>query len=69
MYRATNTEGNDMRLNIKKNQLVDQLVAEYLAKGGTVTREDPQTATKTLRRAMSLASRHVGKHNKMGARV
>jgi len=58
-----------MRLNIKKDQLVDQLVAEYLAKGGTVTREDPQTATKTLHRAMSLASRHVGKHNKMGARV
>ena len=58
-----------MRLNIKKDQLVDQLVAEYLANGGTVTREDPQTANKTLRRALSLVSRHVGKHNRMGARV
>jgi hypothetical protein len=58
-----------MRLNVKKDQLTEQLVAEYLAKGGTITREDPQTATKTLRRAMSLASRHLGKHNRMGQRI
>jgi hypothetical protein len=58
-----------MRLNVKKDQLTEKLVAEYLAKGGTITREDPQTATKTLRRAMSLASRHLGKHNRMGQRI
>lgn len=58
-----------MRLNVKKDQLTEQLVAEYLAKGGTIKKEDPQQATRTLRRAMSLASRHLGKHNKMGARV
>jgi hypothetical protein len=58
-----------MRLNIKKDQLVDQLVAEYIARGGTITKEDPQQSTKTLRKAMSLASRHLGKHNRMGARV
>jgi hypothetical protein len=58
-----------MRLTVKKDQLTEQLVAEYLAKGGTIKREDAQTATRTLRRAMSLASRHLGKHNKMGARV
>jgi hypothetical protein len=58
-----------MRLNVKKDQLTEKLVAEYLAKGGTITREDPQQATKTLRRAMSLASRHLGKHNRMGQRI
>lgn len=58
-----------MRLTVKKDQLTEQLVAEYLAKGGVIKKEDPQQATKTLRRAMSLASRHLGKHNKMGARV
>jgi hypothetical protein len=58
-----------MRLNIKKDQLVDQLVAEYLARGGTVQRTVEQNVTKTVRRALSLSSRHVGKHNRMGARV
>ena len=58
-----------MRLHVKKDELTQKLVAEYLAKGGVITKEDPQQATKTLRRAMSLASRHLGKHNKMGARV
>ena len=58
-----------MRLNVKKDQLTEKLVAEYLAKGGTITKEDPQQATKTLRRAMSLASRHLGKHNRMGQRI
>ena len=32
-----------MRLNIKKDQLTEKLVAEYLARGGTITREDAQT--------------------------
>ena len=58
-----------MRLNIKKDQLTEKLVAEYLARGGTITREDAQTATKRMKKALSLASRHLGKHNKFGARV
>jgi hypothetical protein len=58
-----------MRLNIKKDQLVDQLVAEYLAQGGTVQRTAAQNVTKTVRRALSLSSRHVGKHNRLGARI
>lgn len=58
-----------MRLNVKKDQLTEKLVAEYLARGGTIKREDPQQATRTLRRAMSLASRHLGKHNRMGQRI
>jgi len=58
-----------MRLNIKKDQLVDQLVADYLARGGTVQRTAAQNVTKTVRRALSLSSKHLGKHNKFGARV
>jgi hypothetical protein len=58
-----------MRLTVKnRDELVAQ-IADYIARGGEITREDPQTATKTLRRAMSLASRHLGKHNFTGARV
>ena len=58
-----------MRLNVKKDQLTEKLVAEYLARGGTITREDPQTATKRLKKSLSLASRHLGKHNRMGQRI
>ena len=58
-----------MRLTVKnRDELIAQIEA-YIASGGEITREDPQTATKTLRRAMSLASRHLGKHNFSGARV
>jgi hypothetical protein len=58
-----------MRLNVKKDQLTQKLVAEYLARGGTIKKEDAQTATKRLKRALSLGSRHVGKHNGFGQRV
>lgn len=55
--------------NIKRRDELEAQIAEFIARGGKITREDPQTATKTLRKAMSLASRHLGKHNRMGARV
>jgi len=58
-----------MRLTVKKDALTQKLVAEYLANGGTIKKEDPQTATKRLKRALSLGSRHVGKHNSFGQRV
>ena len=58
-----------MRLHVKNRAELEQQIADYIARGGTIKREDPQTATKTLRKAMSLASRHLGKHNRMGARV
>jgi len=58
-----------MRLAVKKDELTQKLVAEYLARGGTITREDAQTTTKRMRKALSLASKHLGKHNKFGARV
>jgi hypothetical protein len=58
-----------MRLHVKRDELTQKLVAEFLANGGTIKREDPQTATRTLKRAVSLASRHLGKHNRTGARV
>jgi hypothetical protein len=58
-----------MRLHVKKDELTQKLVAEYLAKGGVITREDAQTATKRMRKSLSLASKHLGKHNKFGARV
>lgn len=55
--------------NIKRRDELEAQIADYIARGGKIQREDPQTASKTLRRAMSLASRHLGKHNKMGQRV
>lgn len=55
--------------NIKRRDELEAQIADYIAKGGVIKREDPQTASKTLRKAMSLASRHLGKHNRMGARV
>ena len=58
-----------MRLHVKNRAELEQQIADYIAKGGVIKREDPQQATKTLRKAMSLASRHLGKHNRMGARV
>jgi hypothetical protein len=58
-----------MRLHVKNRAELAAQIAAYIAKGGTIKREDPQTATRTLRKAMSLASRHLGKHNRMGARV
>lgn len=58
-----------MRLHVKRDELTQKLVAEYLAKGGTITREDPKVVTKRTKKAMSLASRHLGKHNRLGARV
>ena len=58
-----------MRLHVKRDELTQKLVAEFLANGGRIQKEDPQTATKTLKRAMSTASRHLGKHNRLGARV
>jgi hypothetical protein len=58
-----------MRLHVKRDELTQKLVAEFLANGGHIQKEDPQTATKTLKRAMSMASRHLGKHNRLGARV
>lgn len=58
-----------MRLNIKKDELVNQLVAQYLANGGSVQRVEQQSVTKTLRKALSLGTRHVGKHNRFGQRV
>jgi hypothetical protein len=58
-----------MRLNIKKDQLVDQLVAQYLANGGTVQRVEQQSITKTLRKQLSLGSRHIRQYNKIGRRV
>ncbi len=58
-----------MRLHVKNRSELEAQIAEFIAKGGKIQREDPQTATKTLKRAMSLASRHLGKHNRTGARV
>jgi hypothetical protein len=58
-----------MRLTAKNRTELEAQIAAYIARGGVIKREDPQTATKTLRRAMSLASRHLGKHNRQGARV
>ena len=58
-----------MRLTVKNRTELEAQIALYIARGGTIKREDPQTATKTLKRAMSLASRHLGKHNRMGARI
>ena len=58
-----------MRLTVKKDQLVDQLVADYLARGGSVQRAAAQNITKTLRKGLSLNTRHVGKHNRFGQRV
>lgn len=58
-----------MRLTVKSRAELEAQIAEFIARGGKITREDPQTATKTLRRAMSLASRHLGKHNGLGQRV
>ena len=58
-----------MRLTVKKDELTAKLVAEFLAKGGTIKKEDAQTATRRLQRALSLGSRHVGKHNSFGQRV
>lgn len=58
-----------MRLTVKNRVELEAQIALYIARGGKIQKEDPQTATKTLRKAMSLASRHLGKHNKMGARV
>lgn len=58
-----------MRLTVKKDELTAKLVAEFLAKGGTIKKEDAQTATRRLKRALSLGSRHVGKHNSFGQRV
>jgi hypothetical protein len=58
-----------MRLHVKRDELTQKLVAEFLANGGRIQKEDPQTTTRTLKRAVSLASRHLGKHNRLGARV
>ena len=58
-----------MRLNIKKDQLVDQLVADYFAQGGTVQRDIAQNVTKTLRKQLSLGSRHIRQYNKIGRKV
>lgn len=58
-----------MRLTVKNRAELEAQIADYIARGGEIQKEDAQTATKTLRRAMSLASRHLGKHNRMGARV
>lgn len=58
-----------MRLNIKKDKLVDTLVADYLARGGVVRVVESANVTRTLRRQLSLCSRHVGKHNRLGQRV
>jgi hypothetical protein len=58
-----------MRLHVKNRAELEAQIAEFIAKGGKIQREEEQTATKTLRKAVSLASRHLGKHNRMGARV
>ena len=58
-----------MRLTVKNRAELEAQIADYIAKGGTIKREDPKSATKALKKAMSLASRHLGKHNRMGARV
>jgi len=58
-----------MRLHVKNRAELEAQIAEFIAKGGKIQREEEQTTTKTLRKAMSLASRHLGKHNRMGARV
>ena len=58
-----------MRLNVKNRTELEAQIADFIARGGKIQKEDTQTATRTLRRAMSLASRHLGKHNRMGARV
>ena len=58
-----------MRLNIKKDQLVDQLVADYFAQGGTVQQEAAQNTTKTLRKKLSLSTRHIRQYNKIGRKV
>jgi hypothetical protein len=58
-----------MRLHVKNRAELEAQIAEFIARGGKIQKEDPQTATRTLRKAMSLASRHLGKHNRMGARV
>jgi hypothetical protein len=58
-----------MQRNIKNRKELEAQIADYIARGGKIQKEDPQTATKALLKAMSMASRHLGKHNKMGARV
>ena len=58
-----------MRLAVKNRAELEQQIADYIARGGVIKKEDPQTASKTLRKAMSLASRHLGKHNRMGHRI
>ena len=58
-----------MRLAVKNRAELEQQIADYIARGGIIKREDTQTTSKTLRKAMSLASRHLGKHNRMGARA
>jgi hypothetical protein len=58
-----------MRLHVKNRAELEAQIAEFIARGGKIQKEDPQTATRTLRKAVSLASRHLGKHNRMGARV
>ena len=58
-----------MRLMVKNRAELEAQIADYIARGGKIQKEDPQAADKTLRKTVSLASRHLGKHNKMGARV
>ena len=58
-----------MRLAVKNRAELEKQIADYIARGGVIKKEDPQTASKTLRKALSLASRHLGKHNRMGQRI
>jgi hypothetical protein len=58
-----------MRLAQKDRTDLKAQIAEYLARGGNIARQDPQIVTKTIKRTTSLASRHLGKHDRMGRRV
>ena len=58
-----------MRLNVKNRAELEAQIADYVARGGEIKREDTQAVTKRMKRAMSLSSRHLGKHNRMGQRV
>ena len=58
-----------MRLHVKNRAELEAQIAAYIAKGGAIQKQDAQTATKALRKATSLASRHIRQYNKLGRRV
>jgi hypothetical protein len=58
-----------MRLHVKNRDELTAQIADFIARGGKIQTEDQQTVTKRLRKATSLASRHIRQYNKLGRRV